>query len=123
MAIITLRDVQVTRVFWEGKGAQVLERYKTQYGDKEQRYSIFFDEPHGLAEGTIITVDGVLGVKIDEYENKQGEKKQGIAITVNKPQIKKVDSPVQAEKTGHAAVNQVWDTATPGQVVDASAPF
>lgn len=123
MAIITLRDVQVTRVFWEGKGAQVLERYKTQYGDKEQRYSIFFDEPHGLAEGTIITLDGVLGVKIDEYENKQGEKKQSIAITVNKPQIKKVDSPVQAEKTGHAAVNQVWDTATPGQVVDASAPF
>jgi hypothetical protein len=123
VAIITLRDVQVTRVFWEGKGAQVLERYKTQFGDKEQRYSIFFDEPHGLAEGALITVDGVLGVKIDEYQTKQGETKQGIAITVNKPQVRKVDSPVVAEKVGHAALNEVWPTVTPGGSVDESAPF
>jgi hypothetical protein len=121
MAIVSLRDVQVSRVFYEGRGAEVIERYKTQAGNGEKRYTVWFDEAHGLAEGSVITVDGLLGVKLEEYTNDQGEPKQKVSIFLNKPQVKKVDSPVPVEKVGHAAVHDVWPTAT--LVQDDNAPF
>ena len=126
MAKVTLNKVQVTRVFWEGKGAQVVESYKTKDGERSTRYSLFFDEPHGLAEGTVIDVEGLLSASVDEYEKRDGSGiGHSVALKLNKPRVSNVDSPVVSDKVGMAAVTETWPTLVPGQAtqVDESAPF
>ena len=126
MAKVTLNKVQVTRVFWEGKGAQVVESYKTKDGERSTRYSLFFDEPHGLAEGTVIDVEGLLSASVDEYEKRDGSGiGHSVALKPNKPRVSNVDSPVVSDKIGVAAVTETWPTLVPGQAtqVDESAPF
>ena len=126
MAKVTLNKVQVTRVFWEGKGAQVVESYKTKDGERSTRYSLFFDEPHGLAEGTVIDVEGLLSASVDEYEKRDGSGiGHSVALKLNKPRVSNVDSPVVSDKIGVAAVTETWPTLVPGQAtqVDESAPF
>ena len=126
MAKVTLNKVQVTRVFWEGKGAQVVESYKTKDGERSTRYSLFFDEPHGLAEGTVIDVEGLLSASVDEYEKRDGSGiGHSLSLKVNKPRVSNVDSPVVSDKVGVAAVTETWPTLVPGQAtqVDESAPF
>ena len=126
MAKISLHKVQVTRVFWDGKGAEVSEKYKARGMDFTDRYSCFFDEPHNLPEGAIISVEGLLGLKIDEYTytKKDGTQAQTIARTINDPKVTANDSPA-SDKTGPAAIVEQWPTATIGQgkPVDESAPF
>jgi hypothetical protein len=122
VAKVSLSDVQVARVFWEGKGAQVVEKYTTKNGERETRYALFFDQPHGLTEGSIISVEGLLSAVVDEFTKRDGTTGHAVSLKLNSPRVSNVQAP---EKTGHAAVNQVWpDVAGPGQVepVD-GAPF
>lgn len=125
MAKITLNKVQVTRVFWDGKGAQVVETYKTQAGERSTRYSLFFDEPHGLPEGSVIDVEGLLSASVDEYEKRDGSGVgYSVALKVNKPRVSNIDSPVQSDKIGVAAITETWPTVNPNAaLVDDSAPF
>ena len=124
MAKVTLNKVQVTRVFWEGKGAQVVESYKTQAGERSTRYSLFFDDPHGLVEGSVIDVEGLLSASVDEYEKRDGSGVgHSVALKLNKPRVSKVDSPVQSDKVGVAAVTETWPAVNPNEAVDDSAPF
>lgn len=124
MAKVTLNQVQVTRVFWEGKGAQVVERYTVQGSERTTKYSLFFDEPHNLAEGSIVNVEGLLSASVDEYDKRDGSGKgYAVALKVNKPRVSGVDSPVMSDKVGTAAVTETWPTVGPGTQVDDSAPF
>jgi hypothetical protein len=124
VAKVTLNKVQVTRVFWEGKGAQVVESYKTQAGERSTRYSLFFDDPHGLVEGSVIDVEGLLSASVDEYEKRDGSGVgHSVALKLNKPRVSKVDSPVQSDKVGVAAVTETWPAVNPNEAVDDSAPF
>jgi hypothetical protein len=125
MAKISLSKVQVMRVFWEGKGAAVVEKYSTANGDRTTRYSLFFDEPHGLPEGAIIDVEGLLSASVEEFDKREGGKGYSVALKVNKPRVSNVDSPVQSDKINEAAILETWPTAVPGQAqpVDESAPF
>jgi len=124
VAKITLNQVQVTRVFWEGKGAQVVERYVTQGSERTTKYSLFFDEAHNLAEGSVVNVEGLLSASVDEYDKRDGSGKgYSVALKVNKPRVTVVDSPVMSDKVGVAAVTETWATVGPGTQVDASAPF
>jgi hypothetical protein len=114
----------VTRVFWEGKGAQVVERYVTQGSERTTKYSLFFDEAHNLAEGSVVNVEGLLSASVDEYDKRDGSGKgYSVALKVNKPKVSKVDTPVTSDKVGVAAVTETWATVGPGTQVDASAPF
>ena len=125
MAKVTLNQVQVTRVFWEGKGAQVVERYTSQGSERTTKYSLFFDEAHNLAEGSVVNVEGLLSATVDEYDKRDGSGKgYAVALKVNKPRVTAVDSPVMSDKVGVAAVTETWPTINPGQaLVDDSAPF
>jgi len=126
VAKVTLSKVHVTRVFWDGKGAQVVEKYNTQGGERTTRYALFFDEAHGLAEGSIIDVEGLLSASVDEYEKRDGSGMgHSVALKINKPWVSNVDSPVMSDKVGVAAVTETWPTTAPGTVqqVDDSAPF
>ena len=125
MAKVSLSKVQVMRVFWEGKGAAVVEKYSTANGDRTTRYSLFFDEPHNIPEGAIIDVEGLLSASVEEYDKREGGKGYSVALKVNKPRVSNVDSPIASNKINEAAILETWPTATPGpaQPVDESAPF
>lgn len=123
MAKVSLNNVQVSRVFWQGKGAQVVETYTTKDGERQTRYALFFDEPHGLSEGSVISVEGLLSATVDEFEKRDGTTGHAVNFKINKPRVSDVQ-PGSVDKVGHAAVNQVWpQVATPGQPELDGAPF
>lgn len=83
MAIINIRNAEVTRTFYNGKGAGLKETFKLRDGgDGARYYSAFFDEEHGLSEGDRGNFSGLLGTKVSTYE-KDGETKYGVDVTLN----------------------------------------
>lgn len=125
MAKVSLSNVQVSRVFWQGKGAQVIETFTTRDGERQSRYALFFDEPHGLTEGSIISVEGLLSASVDEYQKRDGSTGHAVNLKINKPTVSNVQ-PGSVDKVGHAAVNAVWPGVNgPGEVepVAENAPF
>lgn len=83
MAIINIRNAEVTRTFYNGLGAGIKETFKLRSGEEGSRYySAFFDEPHGLSEGDRGNFSGLLGTKVSTYE-KDGETKYGVDVVLN----------------------------------------
>lgn len=127
MAKIILSNVEVNRIFWEGKGASVVEKYTSRGEQKQTRYALFFNEPHGLAEGDVVSAEGLLSASIDEYTKQDGTIGRSVALKLNNPQLIGEKGRVPApEKTQEAAIMETWPTATIGQaqdVADESAPF
>lgn len=83
MAIINIRNAEVTRTFYNGKGAGLKESFKLRDGsDGVRYYSAFFDAEHGLSEGDRGNFSGLLGTKVSTYE-KDGETKYGVDVTLN----------------------------------------
>jgi len=123
MARVTIQNALVERIFWEGKGAAVVEKYQVQGQDRSRRWSLFFDEPHGLQEGLVIDVQGLFSDKPETYAKKDGTLGVSSNLTVNKPTVKVSAAQPVSDKVGHAALAEVWPTVTPGGAVDESAPF
>ena len=88
MAIISLKNVTVKRVFYNGLGAEFVEAFQTRSGEQgEKKYSAFFDEPHGLSEGQVGNVSGLLSVKARLWE-RDGEPPVPMAdIVLNSPRF------------------------------------
>lgn len=83
MAIITIKNAEVTRTFYNGLGAGLKETFKLRNGEEGVKYySAFFDEAHGLSEGDRGKFSGLLGTKVSEYE-KDGETRYGVDVTLN----------------------------------------
>ena len=88
MAILSLKDVTVKRVFYNGLGAEFVETFQTRSGEQgEKKYSAFFEEPHGLSEGQVGNVSGLLSVKARLWE-RDGEPPVPMAdIVLNSPRF------------------------------------
>lgn len=123
MAKIILNNVKVGRVFYEGKGVALVESYTVQGQERQQRFSAFFDKPHGLNEGETVSLEGLLGAKPETYTKKDGTQGVSANLTVNNPKL--TSEVIPAQKTQEAAIMEQWPTATIGQAtqVDESAPF
>jgi hypothetical protein len=121
VAKVSLKNVQVSRVFQDGKAAEVIEQYKTRDGDKKTKYTLWFTEPHGLTEGSIIDAEGLLSARLREFESQSDGLIRFVQISLNNASAKVTQTP----QVGHAAVNQVWPAvASPGQLeTDPGAPF
>lgn len=92
MAIIRINNAEVTRTFYNGKGAGLKETFKLRDGsDGARYYSAFFDEEHGLSEGDRGNFSGLLGTKVSTYE-KDGETKYGVDVTLNSARFEVFDS-------------------------------
>lgn len=88
MAEIRIEESPVTRIFHEGRGAEVTESWKGRDGaDQSRRYTCWFDAPHGLTEGDVVTVVGVLGVKVDEWTDRQQETRHTAKVSVNQAKV------------------------------------
>ncbi len=71
MAWITVRNAEVTNVFYNDTGAKIKESFTKRDGEPGAMYfSAFFDGPHGLSIGDKGTFGGVLGVKPEMYQDK-----------------------------------------------------
>lgn len=75
MATITVTGT-VTRVFYENKGIEVTEFYKSKDGEQKQRkYTAWFEQAQRLTNGSSGTFTGQLAAVIDEWKNADGTPK------------------------------------------------
>ena len=74
----------VTRTFYNGKGAEVVETFKKNDGSEgKSRYSLWFKEPHGLSEGDAGSWRGALSVAVDEWTDKEGGTRHSAKVSLN----------------------------------------
>jgi hypothetical protein len=88
MAKIELTNVEVARVNRNGFGVQVVEARESNGKTFKQRYTLWFTEPHGLGEGDVVSVNGILGAKVGEpWTDKEGNTRQSVELSVNFPKL------------------------------------
>lgn len=74
MAITNIRNATVTRVFYNGLGAEFTETFTKRDGTEgSTKYSAFFEEPHGLNGGEVGNVSGLTSVKARIWTPENGE--------------------------------------------------
>jgi hypothetical protein len=99
MAIINLKNVEVTRVNRVGHGVQVTDSNETAGRTYKTRYTVWFTDAHGLREGDVVSVSGILGAKVgDPYSDKMtGEQRRSVELSVNPPlDVKVAQAPARA---------------------------
>lgn len=75
MAKITVEG-SVGRLFYENKGVEVIEFYKSRTGEKKSRkYTAWFENPQNLTVGQTGTFSGSLSAEIDDWKNQDGSPK------------------------------------------------
>jgi len=81
MAQLTVKG-KIKRIFWEGKGVEIVENISTKTGVFEKRYTAWFESPVPFREGDQGTITGQLSAKIELWADKEGnptiDKKTGL---------------------------------------------
>lgn len=109
----------VTRTFFNGKGAEVIETFTKKDGSEgKSRYSLWFAAEHGLSEGDSGKWRGSLSVAVDQWE-KDGETRHTAKVSINgaKPLGDRA-----ASTTGTASVGAPARQNAPGDEPWAAAP-
>lgn len=79
---------KVGRVFFEGKGAEIVEEFTVKGTQMSKRWTAWFDAPHGLTEGTVVKVSGLHSDELNEWQDKDsGETKRSVKRSLNKARI------------------------------------
>ena len=113
MAIVKLKDVEVTRLNNSGHGVQVAEKFEVQGKERQTRFTVWFEEPHGLAVGNVISVSGFLGAKVgDPWTGQDGQERRSVEFSVNKPRI---EASQAAQGGSNAGSQPQWASAPPAQ--------
>lgn len=87
MATITIENAEVVRIIPK-YGFTVVEKVQLRNGDDiDKYYTVWTKETAEVGER--VTVEGELGVKLDEYTDRNNETKQKIAVNVNNALIMK----------------------------------
>jgi len=111
MAKVIIEHAEVTRVF-QSKGFWAETKFKTRNGDEViEKWTVWTNDTPD--EGDVVTIDGMLSIKMERFTNDQGEEIRYSRGHVNNPQITK-------EATGQEAVAQVFDSEP---MFDDEAPF
>lgn len=87
MALVSLKQVEVVRVNQTGHGVQVVEKWQSKGAERSQRYTVWFDEAHGLREGDKIDVSGFLSVTVEPWEDRDGKTRHSAKVSLNKPRL------------------------------------
>jgi len=85
MAIVKVNG-SISRTFFDGKGAEVVESWQQGGETRTKRWAAFFEQPHGLSEGDQVEVSGMHGDKVDQWE-KEGQTMHTIKRTLNKARV------------------------------------
>ena len=100
MAYVSIKEAVVKSSFYDGKGAKIAEQFTKRDGSAgESYYTLFFNEPHGLADDTKLTkVGGVLSTKGRIYDPEDGEARAVVDVVLNNPTFEVAGAP--AAQTG-----------------------
>jgi len=108
MAIVKVNG-SISRTFFDGKGAEVVESWQQGGETRTKRWAAFFEQPHGLSEGDQVEVSGMHGDKVDQWE-KEGQTMHTIKRTLNKA---RVDGGAPSSATTSAPAEEPWATTAP----------
>lgn len=88
MALVKLKDVEVVRLNRTGFGVVVAEKFQVQGKERQTRFMVWFDEPHGLQVGQTVSLSGFLGAKVgDPWVGQDGQERRSVELSVNKPKL------------------------------------
>lgn len=78
MALATVTNAKIISTFFDGKGARVAEEYQSR-GETRKSYTVlWFQSPHGLNVGDVITASGAASVKMGKpWTTDSGEQREG----------------------------------------------
>ena len=97
MASIKVKGT-ISRVFYEGKGLEVVETFQTKAGETiNKRYTVWLKAPGLFDVGDEGSVEGLYSSEIDNWTNKEGEARQSIKVSINNPSVTPAD-PVKVIK-------------------------
>lgn len=114
MAIVQLKDVTVTRLNGRGNGLKVTETSESKGKTYRTQYTVWFNEPSGLAVGDVVSLSGFLGAKVgDPWKGDDGVERTSVELSVNNPRLDG-DRPAAP-----APVEEQWSSA----VDDSQIPF
>lgn len=102
MAIIQLKDVAVTRINTKGNGLVVTESNTVADRESVTKFTVWFDQPHGLVVGDVVNLSGFLSAKVGEpWTGRDGMERRSVEFSVNSPRI----APNNAHNAGSGAVS------------------
>lgn len=91
MAKVTIENAKVFKLI-PGYGFKAVEEFKLRSGETGKRfYTVWTKET--ATEGDIVTIEGDLSVKIEEYTGKDNQPKTSAAVHVNNALIMTADAP------------------------------
>lgn len=112
MALVMLKDVEVSRVNQKGYGVQVVEKSHAQGKDFTTRWTVWFSQPHGLSVGDVVSLSGFHGDKVGEpWTDKDGNQRVSVERSINNPRL------------DESSVSQTAPAAPANVFVDDGAPF
>ena len=82
MAKVIVDSVKVVRVHRNGGGFNAHKELRLRNGEtKTEKYTVWTTEP--VQEGAVVSFEGVLSVKVEEFTNDEGELIRYAAVHVN----------------------------------------
>lgn len=86
MAFVTVSG-RVNRVFFNGRGAEVIESFQVKGQTVQKRWTAWFEEAPNLSEGTDVELTGLHSDELNSWE-KDGETKYSVKRSLNKARVK-----------------------------------
>jgi hypothetical protein len=90
MATVTIKSATVARII-EGHGFAAAESFKKRDGSEGKSYYTVWSDAR-VSVGDTVSISGLLGVKLEEYTTRDGERKQTAAASVNNAEVKVLES-------------------------------
>lgn len=88
MAIVSIAEAIVKRSFYNDKGLEIAEQFKTRDGkDGERKYTLFFDAPHSYKPGQKVKASGLLSVKARIWQREDAEDIAVADVVLNSPRV------------------------------------
>lgn len=85
MAKVEIQNAEVFKII-EGYGFRAVEKFKLRNGDEGKKYyTVWTDQK--VNEGDVVSIQGDLSVKIEEFTGRDNQPKTAAAIHVNNARI------------------------------------
>lgn len=87
MALIEVKG-KITKLFWENKGVEITESFKTKQGQqRDRKYTVWLQKPGPFQVGDDVDVKGLYSAELDTYTDKEGKERTAIKVSINNPLI------------------------------------
>jgi hypothetical protein len=121
MAIVQLKNVEVTRLNGTGNGFGVKEENTSNGKTYKTFWTVWSKEPHGFRVGQTINVSGFLSSKVgDPKTGTDGVERRYVELSINSPRFDEQQTPPAAPAPAQTVQPDAW-ADTPSY--DGQVPF